>query len=150
MRYKAYINKMDISTWTPGNKAEDIDINSLIDEDDDLHVLQHRVRERGIENVKRTRIIDTLYEEKFNKRQEEVQNNLSTVVREQLHSILQKYVNKQINEETINNIKKDVALVLSSTLGTKMDVSELYIKEVNSVLTLSLPAYNIYDVRFTL
>ena len=150
MRYRAYLNKIDISTWTPGNKVEDIDINSPIDEDEDLHILQHRIREKGIETVKRTRIIDTLYEERFNKKQEEIQSNLSEVVKSQLQIVLKKYSGQLINDSIVDKIKNDIAPVLSNALGAKIHINEIYIKETNNTYILSLPAYNIYNIDFTL
>lgn len=150
MRYKAYLNNMDLSTWKPGNKVEDIDINAPIDEDEDLHILQYRIREKGIENIKRTRIIDTLYEERFNKKQESIQNNISGIVETQLQSVLKKYIGQSIKEDTIDKIKNDIAPILSDTLGTKVNASEVYIKEINGTYNLSLPAYNIYNISFTL
>ena len=153
MRYKAYLNKIDLSTWKPGDKTEDVDLNAPIDEDDDLHILQHRLRNKGIETVKRSKIIDTFYEDRFNKRQQEIQSQLSATIKDQLPSVIGKYIGHPKNEENLNKIKNDMASVLSNMLGMQISGLEIYLKVDQNdpeLYHLSLPAYNIYNIDFTL
>lgn len=67
MRYKAYYNRLDIGQLQPNQRPQDF-ISGSFDEDDDLQILQYRIREKGVEFIKRAIIVDTYYEEQFNKK----------------------------------------------------------------------------------
>ena len=78
MRYKAYYTKEPMVMYQPGDKMENYE---LVDEDDDLQVLQSRLHEKivkeGREYLMHIKLVDTHYEEKFNKMQDEIRNQLS-------------------------------------------------------------------------
>ena len=74
MRYKAYYSKEPVVMYQPGDKIENY---TLVDEDDDMMILQSRLHEKvlkeGREYLMHIKLVDTKYEEAFNKRQEEIQ-----------------------------------------------------------------------------
>jgi hypothetical protein len=159
MRYKAYINNLNIAGIKPGDKTEDFDINSPVDEDDDLHVLQGRLQAKSRENklgvlyIQKIRIIDTLYEDRFNKKQEELKRQNTENVEQSLLVVLQQFEGQEATPEMLSKLKKMIAETLSHNplIGTQISEGEVFVKHLDQkIYELVLPAYNITPIKFSL
>jgi hypothetical protein len=159
MRYKAYINNLNVANFKIGDKTEDFNVNSPIDEDDDLHVLQGRLQAKSRENglgilyIQKIKIIDTFYEDKFNKKQEELKRQNTENVEQSLLVILQQFEGQESSPELLSKLKTMIAQSLSQNplIGTKVGEGEVFIKHIdNNTYELVLPSYNITSIKFSL
>ena len=159
MRYKAYINNLNAASFKPGDKTEDFDINSPVDEDDDLHVLQGRLQAKSRENklgvlyIQKIRIIDTLYEDRFNKKQEDLKRQNTENVEQSLLVVLQQFEGRDATTELLSKLKTMIAEALSHNplIGTQVSEGEVFIKHIDqNTYELVLPAYNISPIKFSL
>ena len=155
MRYKAYYNETDIVNWKPGQNIDNYDTEKPLLENDDLHALQADVQHLATQSenrllfIQKVKIIDTFYEEKFNKKQEEFKQQNTEYIRQALSEAVQ-----QFNaSESIGQMKKLIAQSLSQhpLIGTQISEGEIFLKQVDqNTYELSLPTYNIDKITFSL
>ena len=157
-RYKAYYNKSDIVNWKPGQRPDDYE-STPFDEDDDLHILQSRIQERASKTdnrllyIQRVKIVDTSFEEKFNKKQEELRAQNTELVEQSLMIVLEQFKDKTVTPELLSQMKKVIAEALARNpmIGVPVSEGEILIKHLmGAMYELNLPTYNLNPIRFSL
>jgi hypothetical protein len=166
MRYKAYYDNGTAFTNVPGwqekavQHSNDVGKHEFIDEDEDLHILQSRIQEKAAKSdnrllyIQKVKIVDTLYEERFNKKQEELQRHTTEYVAQSLSSVLSQFVGKPVTSETLSKLRIAVTKALSQHpmfVGLPISESEIIIKNLGqNKFELSLPTYGMISIDFTL
>ena len=141
--------------WQP---LDNLDNYDLVDEDDDLHILQYRLKEKskdkgGFAYIQRIRIVDTLHEDKFNARQEEIRKQSNQNIEEAIVPVIKQFQNKTMTSEEMQRMKQLMADVISQNpiIGISVRVGELFIKYIGqNTYELILPSYNIGPISFSL